>query len=195
MAQPDLIFEFPARYQLDVIKRIEPRLGIPIYVFPDAVAPLAQDRSIPQGVLIRVTAAEGKPWIGVFPPGEQRHGPHQPSILGAPDELSFWVVNKGMASVVRSDDPLINDFVPALLGVTGFAVAPEYELVLFTDIFDLFAYGPDGAVFKSERLAEDDLTVRRVEGREVILHGFFGAPHEIAVDLETWNVRELPRTR
>ena len=101
-------------------------------------------------------------------------------------------MNKGTASVVRSDDPTCNESVSAISWVTGFAVAPEHKLVLFTDDLDLFAYGPDGLVFKSDRLATDFLTLRRVEGREVIVHGFFhGSTHEVAVDLETWRVRKL----
>lgn len=155
MAQPHLIFEFPARYQLDVLDHVKPGLGVPVYIFPDAVAALTSDHSVPQGVLVQITAADGKRWIGVFPPGENRRGPHQPSIIGAPDEVSFWVVNKGAASLVRSDTPLTNDFVPAVLGVTGFAVAPQHELVLFTDLFDLYAYGPNGLVHRSDGLATD----------------------------------------
>jgi hypothetical protein len=101
-------------------------------------------------------------------------------------------VNKGSASIVRSDSPLQNDSVPTTGWITGFAVAPRQNLVLFSDFLDFFAYGPEGLVYRSERLATDDLTLRRIERREVILHGFFtGSTHEIAVDLETWKVRDL----
>jgi hypothetical protein len=105
VARPELIFEFVARYQLDVI---EPReIGADERVFAFPVAPAPRDAEIPAGVTVRVVPPDGAPWVGVFPPGEYGRGPHRPTIIGWPDEVSFGVVHKGAASFVRADDPLV----------------------------------------------------------------------------------------
>ena len=71
MARPELIFEFAARYQLDVIDRRRPlQSEDPVSVFPDATVPLAADAEAPMGTTLRIASASSDAWIGVFLTGE-----------------------------------------------------------------------------------------------------------------------------
>jgi hypothetical protein len=65
-------------------------------------------------------------------------------------------------------------------------------MVVFADFTHLAAYGADGLIWRSPRLALDELAITRAEGDALHATGFFGDRNDIqiSVDLQTGLPRE-----
>ena len=91
----------------------------------------------------------------------------------------------GGGVVVRADDPT-QTYEIDVFPVTATFVAAGRGVVLFADYTNLSAYGTDGLIWGSRRLALDDLRVEDVEGDALRVAGFFGESLErFTVDLST----------
>jgi hypothetical protein len=187
MARPaELVFEFPARYELTLLDRVR---RSPVYrrafSFPDAV-PLDPGREPPAGVVVAVRPASGEPWIGVFDyafDGISFEAP--PQVIGWPDELSVCVVRRGIGCVVRTDDPATNAEIECW-PIVDSLVVPDHRLVVFCDEIVAIAYGADGVRWQTDRLVNDDLRIVRAAGDELELAGTTaGSRAELALDLRT----------
>lgn len=187
-----LEFEFPATYEVEQLDRIDRSGGLRVYEFPDAV-PISSQQEIADAPILRVAPQHGQPWIGVFL-GAQFRFPAAASgrLLAWPDEASFCVVYAGGGVVVKADEPTRNyeiDCYP----ITGTFSAPSRSIVLFADFTNLIAYGRDGLIWRSRRLALDDLRVESVEGDSAHVSGFFGGSSEhFVVDLTTGEASGRP---
>jgi hypothetical protein len=176
VSRPRLLLEshFPANYQLEQLDRIDRSDGRKAYGFPGADAiDLQQDPAT--GPILAVTPDAGDPWVGVFHGGDPRVPPAVTARLIAwPDTRSFCVVYKGGGVVVRADDPRQTYEIDTYL-ITGVFVAPRHRVVVFADHTDLTAYNGDGLLWRSGRLALDEVRVEGVDGDSFIVHGFFGS--------------------
>lgn len=186
MRRLDSQFDFLANYELLPIDRIDRSGGKQAYGFPDAVL-LDPQQELADRPILEVRPARGDPWVGVFY-GAQYGVPPAVSgrLIGWPDEWSICVVYAGGGVVVRADDPTRTYEIDAN-PVTGALVVPEREMVVFSDFTNLVAYGPGGVLWKSPRLALDDVRVQEVDGDVLRVEGFFGVgkPHEFTVDIAT----------
>ena len=117
----------------------------------------------------------GDSWVGVFHGGDYGSPPAATARLIAwPDARSFCVVYKGTGVVVRADDPHETYEIESY-PVTGTFVVPKRGAVVFADFTSLTAYGRDGLLWGSPRLALDDLRVEGIEGDALLVYGFFGS--------------------
>ena len=99
---------------------------------------------------------------------------------------------RGSAVVVRADDPHATYEIDTYL-VTGALVVPERGVVVFADHTNLTAYGGDGLLWRSRRLALDDVRVEGIEGDSLLVYGFFGGHGErFAVDIATGRASGQP---
>lgn len=80
----------------------------------------------------------------------------------------------GGAVVVRSDDPT-STYEIDCHPITGRLVVPEREVVVFSDFIGLVAYGRDGLIWRTPRLALDELRIDHVDGDGLHVAGFFGS--------------------
>jgi hypothetical protein len=186
LRRPELHFEFLARYEVSVLDRIRRAGAALVLSFPGAVE-LDDQREVSAGVVVEVVPAEGEPWVGVFEFGRERVPPAaRRQVIGWPDERSICVVQGGGAWVVRSDDPTRWYEVDAF-PVTDVLVVPSHELVVFADFTEAEAYGPEGLVWRTGRVAVDDLTLVEAVGDELRVTGFAGATrhHPFVIDLRT----------
>ena len=94
-------------------------------------------------------------------------------LIGWPDERSLCVMYAGGGVVVRSDDPLSTYEIDTWV-ITGVAVAPERKMIVFGDPMELLAYGAEGLIWRTGRLALDDLRIDGVDGDVLRVRGFFG---------------------
>jgi hypothetical protein len=185
--QPELVFEFPARYELTLLDRVRrSQVYRRAFSFPDAV-PLDPERRLSAGVVLAVRPAAGEPWIGVFDyafDGLRRETPLQ--VIGWPDELSVCVTRRGLGCVVRTDDPSRNAEIECW-PILDTLVVPDHGLVVFCDWIGAIAYDADGVRWRWDRLASHDLHIVRAVGNELELagtvHGSSGAG--LALDLRT----------
>lgn len=75
--------------------------------------------------------------------------------------------------MVRADEPTDTYEIDAF-PITGTFVVPQREIILFSDFTNVSAYGRDGKVWRSRRLALDDLRIDDVTENSIQLCGFFG---------------------
>jgi hypothetical protein len=186
--------DFPVRYEYEVeqLDRINRSGGRRAYRFPDAVS-LDPQQDVADGPILAVTPEAGDPWVGVFDGGGYGVPPAATARLIAwPDARSFCVVYAGSAVVVRADDPH-KTYEIDTYPVTGTLVVPERGVVVFADFTNLTAYGADGLLWRSRRLALDDVRVEGIEGDALIVYGFFGSHDDrFVVDLATGQASGQP---
>jgi len=128
----------------------------------------------------------GDPWVGVFYGGDYNAPAVAPSRLIAwPDARSFCVVYGGSAVVVRADDPQ-DTYEIDTYPVTQMFVVAERGMVVFANFTNLTAYSADGLLWRSQRLALDEVRVEGIGGDALTVYGFFGASSDrFSVDLAT----------
>jgi hypothetical protein len=194
VSRPRLLVEsdFPASYEVEQLDRIDRSGGRQAYGFPGAVA-IDPQQDVAAGPILRVTPELGDPWLGVFYGGSSGVPPAATARLIAwPDGRSFCVLYKGGAVVVRADDPSETYEIDTYL-VRGTFVVPKRGVVVFADHTNLTAYGRDGLLWRSRRLALDDLRVEGIEGDSLIVSGFFGdRTYRFRVDLATGQAAGQP---
>jgi hypothetical protein len=185
-------FEFEARYEVEQLERIDKLGGASLIGFPDPVN-VNRQQELADRPILRVHPLGGDPWVGVFygresyPVPPACHG----RLLAWPDERSTCVVYAGSGTVVRSDAP-DETYDIASFPITDLLVIPSHSMVVFADFTNLAAYGADGIIWRSPRLALDELAITGAEGDVLHATGFFGDRSDIpiSVDLQTGLPRE-----
>jgi hypothetical protein len=194
MSRPRLLLEleFPVTYEVEQLDHIDRSGGRLAFGFPGAVL-VNPHQDVAAGPILGVTPEAGDPWVGVFHGGGHRVPPAVTARLIAwPDGRSFCVVYAGSAVVVRADDPSETYEIDTYL-VTGAFVVRERGMVVFADFTNLTAYGADGLLWRSRRLALDDLRMEGIDGDALIVHGFFGSHSaRFRVDLATGRASGQP---
>ena len=187
-----LELDFPTTYEVEQLGRIDRSGGLRAYSFPDAV-PIGPQLEMADRPILRVTPETGDAWVGVFN-GADYGAPAAAGgqLIAWPDRESLCVVYAGGGVVVRADDPMQTYEIDAF-PITGTFVVPEGGVVLFADFTNLAAYGPDGLLWRSRRLAVDDLRIDAVEDGVIHAHGFFGVRSDrFTVDLATGEASGQP---
>jgi hypothetical protein len=167
---------FACDYEVAPLEWIDRRIG-KAYSFPDGL-PVEPQQQHADRPIVAVWPWVGDPWVGVFYGGSYVTGDALSGRLIAwPDGHSLCVVYAGGAVVVRADDPKTTYEIDAD-PVTDMRVVRELELVLFADFTNLHAYGADGPLWHSRRLALDDLKINDVEAETIHVSGFFGGSYD-----------------
>jgi len=180
-----LELDFPVSYEAEQLDRIDRSGGRRAYGFPDAIL-LDRQQELADRPILGVTPETGDPWVGVFYGGDYNAPASAPSRLIAwPDGRSFCVLYGGSAVVVRADDPR-KTYEIDTYPVTQMFVAVERGVVVFADFTNLTAYGSDGLLWRSRRLALDEVRVEGIEADVLTVYGFFGGGSDrFKVDLAT----------
>ena len=192
---PPLAFEpgFPVRYQLVELDRIDRSGGKKAYSYPGA-RPVDPQQELAVSPILEVRPAGSDPWVAIFSDLEAFSTPLD-AVVALPDPSTFCVIRLGAGVTVRADDPRITSEIEAW-PIAGYVVVPEVELVVFADVgsLSLVAYGGEGVVWKSRRLALDDLKIVRAEGHVLHVTGFFGDKRDVpfTVDLRTGDAQGQP---
>ncbi|MGD1100807.1 MAG: hypothetical protein ABSA59_01975 [Terriglobia bacterium] len=157
--------------------------AVPLIFFPPPKSRLAHD-----GLWLKVTAASGKRWIGVFKFGYSSP-PAFSCVVDSLDPNRMCVISKGAAYIVKADKPEAWEQIP-LVPVLDFRVIPDAGLLIFSDSTRLMAYGSSGLAWRSPRVCWDGLKI--VSVNRGIIEGIGYDPtnlvtHEsrFAVDLKT----------
>jgi hypothetical protein len=187
VSRPRLLVEsdFPAAYAVEQLDRIDRSGERRAFGFPDAVE-IDPQQDVAAGPILAVAPEASDPWIGVFYGGDSGVPPAATArLITWPDGRSFCVVYKGSAVVVRGDDPRETYEIDTYL-VRGTFTVPKRRMVVFADHTNLTAYGGDGLLWRSPRLALDDIRVEGIDGDALIVYGFFGSHTDrFKVDLAT----------
>jgi hypothetical protein len=120
--------------------------------------------------LLRVTPARGEAWIGAFDGGmgdwsQLDYGPTRKHLL---------VVANGAAHIVDVENPAIYHAIE-LMPVTQVARVADRDVLLLADWWRIAAYGAEGHLWTSERIALDGLTIQEAT-KQVITGVSLGLP-------------------
>lgn len=124
------------------------------YFYPGARTDGGRD-----GILVRFVAPRIAPWIGVFAFGTTPGGTS--GVYAHPDANTVCVVSGGDGYIVRADDPTqwAEIFENPIFDVVSI---PNQGILVFATYSELVAYGADGLVWQTERLALDELHITGV---------------------------------
>lgn len=150
---------FPHSYEVEELGELPGtgKLADPIIFFP---AP--KHRPEHNGLWLKVTAASGRTWIGVFAFSASTFS----RVVSSPDSSRICVVAKGSAYIVKVDEPEIWEQIP-VIPVMDVRQLQEERLLIFSDFIRLAAYGSNGLVWRSPRVCWDGLKIVGVS-RETI---------------------------
>jgi len=144
---------FPSAYQARVLER-EPPGARPHYF---TVARMST--AYLQGLVVEVAPHDAEPWVGVFA-GVNRRYPSGVYASPMPDRVI--VVCEGAGYLVPVHRPTAFESL-ATLPVREVRRISGAELLLLVGVQDLVAYGPDGLLWRVERLSREELTVESVD--------------------------------
>ncbi len=150
---------FPHSYDVEELGEL-PGKGKP--ADPIIFFPPPKHRPEHDGLWLKVTAASGKAWIGVFAFSASTFS----RVVSSPDPSRICVVAKGSAYVVRVDEPETWEQIPAN-PVMDVRLLQEERLLVFSDFTRLAAYGSNGLAWRSPRVCWDGLKIGKVS-RETI---------------------------
>jgi hypothetical protein len=126
------------------------------YFYPGARTDGGQD-----GILVRFAMSGAPPWIGVFALGTTPGGAS--GVYTHPDAYRICVVSYGNGYIVRVDDP--TQWTEMESGpIFGALAIPDHGLLVVATYSELIAYGTDGPVWQTERLALDQLRITSAQG-------------------------------
>jgi hypothetical protein len=136
------------------------KFAAPLVFFPPP-----KNRQEHDGLWLKVKAASGRAWIGVFAFG-MRSSSTFSRVVSSPDPNRVCVIAKGSAYIVKADQPEIWEQIP-LIPVTDVRLIFDVSLLVFSDFTSLAAYGSSGLVWQSPRVCWDGLKIVKVT-RETI---------------------------
>jgi len=119
------------------------------------------------GMLVHVTPDTAEGWIGCFAFGSYDVS----AVIASLEPKKLFVISKGAGYVVNVAHPSEWDGVRCE-PVRDVRIAATHGLVLFSDFDRVAAYGPNGLVWRSQRLCWDDLKIISIDGTAIVGSGF-----------------------
>jgi hypothetical protein len=183
----DLTFDLTFPHSYTVIQTELSRNGEhpPIY-FPGRIRTGGKD-----GLLLRFTAKNGKQWDGCFAFGSYE----KCGVFALPHPDRVCVVSNGAGYCVHVDDPKKSSEM-RVLPVRDVRIVTAAQILLLADFTSLFAFGPDGQLWK-HRLCWDELKISDIQQGIVSGTGYDPTNSEqntskFAVELATGRILQSP---
>jgi hypothetical protein len=178
-------FTFPHDYEVAEIGDLP---GTGKFQHPVVFFPPSKDGREPTGLWLKVSAAGGKTWIGVFAFGY----PSPPAfcrIVSSPNPNRVCVISNGAGYFVSADEPDTWEEVP-LIPILDVRPIPEHGLLVFSDFTGLAAYDSNGLRWRSPQVCHDGLKILNVNDQKIEGIGYnptnSSSPERpFAIDLKT----------
>jgi hypothetical protein len=147
----------PHSYEIEEVLELP---GTGTFDTPLLYIPQPKNRPEHDGLRLKIRAAGGKSWVGVFAFGYQSP-PAFSRVVSLPDPNRACVISRGAAYVVKTDEPEIWEQIP-VLPVLDIRLIPEHELLVLADFTRLAAYGNSGIAWRSPQVCWDELKILSV---------------------------------
>src|SRR6476469_7399582 len=153
----DIDLTLPHSYEIEEVPELPGtgKFDVPLLYFPRPKTSREHD-----GLWIKIRAARGTPWIGVFAFGYSSP-PAFSRVVSTLDPNRVCVISNGAAYIVKADEAETWEEVP-VIPVLDMRLLPEHQLLVFSDFNRLTAYGSNGFVWRSPRVCWDELKIIRV---------------------------------
>jgi hypothetical protein len=135
--------------------------SLPHYYFPGATTKGGGD-----GILLRVRPKHGQAWLGTFAFGRVSSKGFS-GLYASPDPERFCVVARGEGYFVTASKPETWESVGAK-PVADVRTVYAQGIIVFADHTRLWAYGPAGLKWKTNRLAWDGLKITEITSTSIV---------------------------
>lgn len=172
---------FPHSYECDQMDELPGISLLQHYYYPGASTEGGRD-----GVLVRISPEDGRPWLATFAFGEIT--PNGASgIFSTPNPRTLCAVARGAGYFVSAAEPRSWESI-AVLPIRDVRPVPHNGVIVFANFTHLIAYDQRGVRWRTKRLALDDLKITEVT--DMYIKGEFwdiraGAKGTFLVDLIT----------
>lgn len=179
----EINFEFPHSYHVEEVGELP---GTGKFSIPQLFFPPPKGRPEHDGLWLKIKAASGRTWIGVFafgypsPPAFSR-------VVSSPDQDRVCVVANGAAYLVNPDEPQAWEQI-RLIPVLNVRAIPGEKLLILSDFTRLAAYGSNGVVWESPRVCWDELKIAAITSDTIEGSGYdptTAKESRFVVDLKT----------
>jgi hypothetical protein len=153
----EINFEFPHSYEVEEVGDFP---GTGKFSIPRLFFPPPKGRPEHDGLWLKIKAASGRTWIGVFAFGYSSP-PAFSRVVSSPDQDRVCVVAKGAAYLVNADEPEAWEQI-RLIPVLNVRAIPSEKLLILSDFTRLAACGSNGVVWESPRVCWDELKIATV---------------------------------
>ena len=150
MVEIDL--SLPHSYDVEELREFP---GAGKFSAPLLYIPRPKGRPEHNGLWLKMAAANGKSWIGVFAFGHSRAFSR---VVSTFDTDRVCVVSQGAGYIVKPNEPEAWEAIP-VDPVTDVRSIPEDKLLVFADFCQLAAYGGSGLIWRSPRVCWDELKI------------------------------------
>jgi hypothetical protein len=181
----DIDLTLPRSYEIEEVLEFPGtgKFDVPLLYFPRPKRRREHD-----GLWIRVRAAGGTTWIGVYAFGYSSP-PAFSRVVSTLDPNRVCVISNGAAYIVKADEPETWEQVP-VIPVLDMRLLPEHQLLVFTDFTRLTAYASNGFAWRSPQVCWDELKIIKVthdtiEGTGYDATNSFSNEMRFAVDIKT----------
>lgn len=140
------------------------------FVLPLAFFPPPKSRPEHDGLWLKVKAANGRAWIGVFAFGYSSP-PAFSRVISTPNLNCLCVIAKGSAFIVRANEPEVWELLP-VFPVLDVRAITEKGLLVFSDFTTLAAYGNNGLAWRSPTVCWDELKITTVTSDTIAGTGY-----------------------
>lgn len=155
-------FTFPHSYEA---AEIGDQPGTGKFQHPLVFFPPPEDRRERTGLWLKVSAAGGKSWIGVFAFGY----PSPPAfcrVVSSPNPNRVCVLSNGAGYFVSADEPGTWEKV-SLTPILDVRPIPIHGLLVFSGFTRVVAYDRHGLVWRSPQVCHDGLKIRKVNDQKI----------------------------
>jgi hypothetical protein len=106
---------FPQSYEVEELPELpgSGKFDVPVFYFPRPT----KTRPEHDGVWLKIRAASGKPWVGVFDFG-YREPPAISRVVSTPNPDRVCVISSGAAYIVKGEDPETWEQIPLMRYLT-----------------------------------------------------------------------------
>ena len=159
---------FPQSYEVEELPELpgNGKFEVPVFYFPRPT----KTRPEHDGVWLKIRAASGKFWVGVFGFG-YAEPPAISRVVSTPAPDLICVVSRGAAYIVKADEPDTWEQIPAM-PVLDVRPVPEHQLLVFADFTRLTAYGSHGLTWRSPQVCWDELKILNLTNNSIEGVGF-----------------------
>jgi len=153
----DIDLALPHLYEIEELLELP---GTGTFDVPLLYFPRTENRPDHCGLWLKIRAASGRSWVGVFASGY----PSPPAfsrVVSSPDPNRACVISSGAAYIVNTDEPETWEQVP-IIPALEIRVIPEHQLLVLADFTKLAAYGNSGLAWRSPQVCWNELKILSV---------------------------------
>ncbi len=144
---------FPRNYECDLLD------GLPAterYYYPGGSTESGQD-----GLILQLIPHSSEPWVGVFAFGQTATKGVKTGLYTHPDPDTLFVTVQGDGYLVNVDNPAVWEEV-GITPICEVIPIPRKSLLVIANYTEMYALGPDGVVWQTDRLAWSELSITEV---------------------------------